>query len=121
MPRSQLYHSPAVVLLVSATLLKDLVLNTTLPCILEVWLGWSPLVLPTALATGWPSAHSDPKWVFPRLDLALSPPRPEGEKDEDNDVATDEGWGPLEPSIHPTLGWGFDDRDPPPSTAVALD
>lgn len=74
---------------------------------------------PIAPAFGWASMHSDPKWVIPRLDLPISPPRPEGDQGEDNATA-DGGWAPLDLSTHPSLGWSSDDKDPPPSIGTAL-
>lgn len=47
------------------------------------------MACPTSPDVGWPSAHRDPKWAFPQLDLVISSPRLEGEK-ETNDVVVTE-------------------------------
>ena len=75
---------------------------------------------PTAPTLGWPSTHLDPKWVFPWLDLAISPPRLEGEKEEDNVVVVTDGWAHSKPFYLPTFGWGSDDKHPPSLATAAL-
>ena len=57
---------------------------------------------------------------IPQSDLVISPPRPEGEKEKDDDVVViaDE-WALHEPSTNPVDLWGFDDRDHP-SIGTAL-
>ena len=77
------------------------------------------MVPPIVPATSWPSTHSNPKWVFPRLNLVISPPKPAGEKEDDN-VSTMEKWAPPEPSTHPTSRWGSNDKGSPPSVGTPL-
>ena len=59
------------------------------------------------------------RWVFPWLHLAISAPRCEREKEDENVVATD-GWVPPKPSSHPTSGCSSNDRNPPPLVDTTL-
>lgn len=77
------------------------------------------MALPTATDVGWLSTHHDLKWAFPQLDLAISPPRVEEDKDKDKDVVGADGWAPPEPTNNPKDLWGFDNKDPP-STGTNL-
>lgn len=79
------------------------------------------MVPPTPPAPGWPSTPADPKWGYPCLDLAISLPRAEGEKNVDAPTTTvEDGWTPPDPPIHTPHFWGSDDKDPPPSAGTTL-
>ena len=49
------------------------------------------------------------------MDLAISPPIAEEDKDKDadKDVVVADGWVPPKPTNNPKDFWGFDEKDPP--------
>ena len=58
--------------------------------------------------------YRDLKWAFPRLDMAISLSKSEGEKEKDGvSIIPTNGWAPLERFADPTEFWGFYDEDPP--------
>ena len=57
--------------------------------------------------------------MFPRVDLGISPPKPEGGK-EDDIATTIDGWDPPEPSSNPTKFWGSKDKDLLPLVGTTL-
>ena len=74
---------------------------------------------PFSIVVSWPATHCDPKWEFPRLDLAISTRKAEEDKDKDKDDVAANNWAPPKPTIDPKDFWGSDDKDPP-SIDIAL-
>lgn len=68
---------------------------------------------PTTTDLGWLATHHDPKWAFPQLDLGISPPSVEEDKDKDKDDAAADGCTLPKPTNDPKDFWGSNDKDPP--------
>lgn len=83
-----------------------------------VWLCLVPGCSSTA--SGWPISSRDLKCSFPHWDLVISPPRMEGEEENEKNVV-DDGWPSPEPSTNPVNVWGSNDcHDPPPLVGISL-